>query len=117
MDIEVQTHRYKVSQPRIFFVVDGPYIDEVPEKIKERDRKVQEACDVFNKALIEIHGGPSESSWAGSYYWEEWMDREGKLAYALALENFKTFLRQLAVERYALYVDRQRIEDAETKTP
>lgn len=111
MDIEVNTHRIKVSQPRVFFMIDGPYIEATTEEEKERDRKSQEACDVFNKTMEEILGPPSESSWAGKYFWPEWMDQEGKLEFAFSLTNFKSFLRKLAAERYALHLDRERIKN------
>jgi len=120
MDIEIQTHRIKTSQPRVFFMMDGPYIDGVPEEERIKDELLQEACDVFNNTLATIYGKPAEDSWAGKYYWPDWMDQEHKLAYALALTNFRTFMRHLAAEAYALHVDRNKDkkDDAiKTETP
>lgn len=119
MDIQIQTHRIKTSQPRVFLMIDGPYIDGLTEEEKERDRKVKEACDVFNKTMEEVYGAPVEDSWAGKYYWPIWMNQEGKLAYAFALTNFRSFLRQLSAEQYALYIDTEKAnkEYDATKTP
>lgn len=108
MEIEVYTHRIKVSQPRIFVMIDGPFIEGASEEEKEKDRKSIEACDVFNATMTEIYGPPSKDGWAGGYWWPEWMTKKDKLALALAVEDFKQFLRKESAQAYALWVDREK---------
>jgi hypothetical protein len=115
MEIEVFTHRIKTLAPRIFLMIDGPYIDGVSEEEKEKDRKVQEACDVFNATIAEIYGTPAEDSWAGKYYWPEWMTREDRLRFALSLEQFKSFLRHDAAQSYALHLDREKLKETKVE--
>lgn len=116
MDIEIQTHRIKVSQPRVMLHISGPFINEFTEEETKQNEQLDALNDEYNKKLEEIFGKPAENSWAGKYYWADWMNREGQLAYAFAIENFKSFLRHLAAEQYALYVDNKAVRDAETKT-
>lgn len=110
MEIEVQTHRIKVLQPRVFVMIDGPFIGDVSEEQKEKDRRSQEACDVFNASMMEIYGPPAKGVWAGDYWWPEWMTRSDKLALALSVENFKTWLRKESAQAYALWIDRERVK-------